>query len=203
MNTSRIAALVVSSSLVVAAQAVTIATHADPSPTGTPSVFTVDTVANTVSASWMGAGLNLELPFLPMTSANLKLSMVPVTITSTVVVGPLTIRNLGAGEIRYYDTDINNPIFQINFDSAQVVEPAAASAADLTGNNVSFSGSALVGQVLTNESMAYSFSNREVSGTNVNYTAAFTSSADVVPEPATMIAVGGAIAAFMVRRKRS
>lgn len=202
MNTLKITTLVVALCGVSAAQAVTIATHDDPS-VGAPQVFTIDYNTNTVMGGWALPGLNLSIPVLAGNYNNLTMSVANMAITNVQVVGPLTILTLGAGEIRYWDTDINNPVFQVNFDSATLVEPATAQAADLTGNNVTFSGSGLgaLNGNLTNEVIAYSFANPVYNGNVHTYTASMTSSADVVPEPASMTLLALGVAAFAARRR--
>ncbi|MFM9871923.1 MAG: PEP-CTERM sorting domain-containing protein [Fimbriimonadaceae bacterium] len=203
MNTLRLTAIIAASCSIVMAQAVTIATHQDPS-AGSPEVFTVDTTANIVSAAWTGSNLNLNLPIIPSSFSNLNMVMNSVAITSTTIVGPLTIHTLGAGEIRYYSTDINTPEFQINFSSASLIEPSSASAADLSGNNVTFSGSAVasLAGLLSNEVVNYSFSNPVTTANGRTYTASMTASANVVPEPASMTVIGLVIANAVARRRR-
>ena len=204
MNKLKLTILIVASLSVVSAQAVTIATHQDPS-VGTPEVFTVDTSNGFVSAQWTLPGLDLNVPIVPSSFSNLTMVMNPVAILSTNVVGPLTIHSLGAGEIRYFSTDINNPEFQINFSSASLIEPAVATAADLIGSNVTFSGSAISAYagLLYNEVVNYSFSNPTTSANGTTYTASRTASADVVPEPFTMVALSAGIAGIALKRRRS
>ncbi len=204
MNKFRISTVIVASCAIVSAQAVTIATHQDPS-NGTPEVFTIDTTNNLVSAMWVGASINLNLPVIPSSLVNLNMVMDPVAITSTSVFGPLTIHTLGAGEIRYFSTDVNTPEFQINFSSASLIEPSAAAAADLSGNNVTFSGSSIaaLSGLLSNEVVNYSFSNPVTTANGRTYTASMTASADVVPEPASMTVLGLALAGFLKRRYRT
>ncbi|ARU42142.1 hypothetical protein CCB80_13720 [Armatimonadetes bacterium Uphvl-Ar1] len=68
---------------------------------------------------------------------------------------------------------------------------------------MTFSGSAVAGYVFDNEQFSFSFANPVSFGNDgVSYTASFTSSADVVPEPATMAVLGLGLAAF-ARRKRN
>lgn len=205
MNKLKTATLVVALCGVTAAQAVTIATHSDPS-SGSPSVFTVDFNTNIVSGGWIQPGLNLSVPVVSGSNANLNMWVANMSITNIQNIGPLTLLTLGAGEIRYYDTNINNPVFQINFDSATLLEPSSAQAADLTGNNVVFSGSALgsLSGTLTNEVVNYSFANPIFNGNVHTYTASMTSSADVVPEPVTlgMLLIGATGIASRRRARR-
>ncbi len=186
---------------VSSAQAVTIATHQDPS-SGSPTVFSIDVANSVVNAGWTNPGLTLSVPIASGTYSNVFMAMSPVAILSTNTVGLFTIHTLGAGEIRYYDSDFNNPLFQINFGSASVIEPVAASASDFTANNVSFSGSAIAAYagLLTSEVVNYSFANPSITGGVSSYTASMTTSAEVVPEPATM-AVLGLVAAAVARRR--
>lgn len=203
MKITHILALASSVVFVSSAQAVTIATHQDPS-NGSPTMFSVDTANGVVSANWMTSGLTLAVPVASSSFSNVFMSMSPVTITGTSMVGPLTVHTLGAGQIRYYDSDINNPLFQIDFASGSVIEPVAASASDFVGNNVSFSGSAIsaFAGLLSAELVNYSFANPAAFAGGNSYTASMTASADVVPEPATMAVLGLGIAA-LARRKRS
>lgn len=205
MNIYKLSALFVVSCACVAAQASsTIATHADPS-AGTPPVFTVDTTNNVVTAGWTGSGLNMNFPFLSSSVSGLTMTVMnPIAILSSSTNFGVTTSQLGSGEIRYYTSNINAPEFQINFASAILVEPAGAFAGDLSGNNVTFSGSAIssLSGLLSNEFFSYSFANPGTFANGQTYTAALTASADVVPEPVTMVVLGAGVAGIASRRRK-
>lgn len=174
-----------------AAQAVTIATHDDPALTGATPMF--QTSASQVSGSWLGTGLTLELPVVSQTFTDVFMVMDPVTRTGG---------SLGAGTVKFYTTDVNNPVFQVDFTSGSIFEPFGLGGSFIAQQDVTFSGSAVTGMLFDNEQFSFSFANPVSLGQGSNsYTASFTSSADVVPEPATMLVVGLAAAAA-ARRKR-
>jgi hypothetical protein len=180
----KILALVALGAVAAASQAqFTVATHDDPSGSAANPVVTWNQTANTLSASWLATGMTLDTPGLTGggSTANAKLSMNPVSLT-----------NLGGG------------VYQmgaglITFTGGLFVDPIAAGSGDIQGFNVTFSGPNVPGG-WSQEAFSYALTNRSVSGNNVTYTAAFTSSA--VPEPATMIALGAGLAAFAARRRR-
>lgn len=180
-------------SLAVSSQALTIATHDDPALGPSTPLFTV--TASSVSGSWTGTGLTLEIPAVAATLTNMNMSMSAVTRAGG---------NLGAGVVKFYSTNIAAPEFQVNFASGSIFEPFGFGGSFISGNNVTFSGSAISSLgAMSNQQFAFSFAN-PVIGTNGNtYTASFTSSADVVPEPMTMLAVAGLAAVAARRRNRS
>lgn len=172
------------------ANAFTLATFDDPS-NGSVPMFTV--TGSSVSGSWLGSGLNLKIPATSSIYNNVKMDMASVTRTGT---------NLGSGMVSFWDTDQNNPLFTISFDSAVIFEPFGTAGSYLNSNNVTFGGSAIASLgVLDEEQFSFSFAN-PTSGQNGNtYTASMTSSA--VPEPASMIALGLGLAALGARRKKA
>lgn len=159
---------------------------------GTPLFFTT---SSSVSGSWSGPGLTLDVTVASLIFTDVKMSMASVSRTGT---------TLGAGSVIYYTdaSTIANPIFTINFDSGSIFEPLAAGASFVSLNDVTFGGSAVTGYQFENEQFSFSFANPVISANGNSYTAAMTSSAEVVPEPATLTLLAGGVAAFMARRKR-
>jgi len=175
---------------IASAQAVTIATHQDPALNGTTPLFNV--TAGSVTGSWIGTGLTLDLPVSASVFSDVKMDMASVTRVGN---------TLGAGTVKFFTSDINAPIFQVDFNGGTIFEPFGVGASFISAQDVTFSGSAVNSLQFDNEQFAFSFAN-PVSGQNGNsYTASFTSSADVVPEPASMAILGLGVAA-LARRKR-
>lgn len=180
---------------VTSANAITIAAFSNPS-AGSPPLFTV--TSTTVDASWLSTGLTLNVPGGvggPYTDVKMQLDA-PVTRSGI---------TLGAGTFRFWTTDINNPIFTMTFDGGTIVEPFVGGASEFSGNVISFGGSAVPNAGnFVNEQFAFSFANPTNMGGGVHtYTASMDSSADVVPEPATLTLLAAGLAGFVVRRKRS
>jgi hypothetical protein len=176
---------------IASAQAVTIATHADPAQNNSTPLFT--TSASAVTGNWSGTGLTLDVPVAGMTFTDVQMDMGAVTRAGSA---------LGAGTVKFFTTDINAPIFQVDFTSGTIFEPFGLGASFVSAQDATFSGSAVTGMSFENEQFAFSFANPVSLGQGVNtYTASFTSSADVVPEPASMAILGLGIAA-LARRKR-
>lgn len=201
MRTSRFVSITAGSLLAFAAmaQADTVATFADPSPTGTTPVFAFDGAF--FSGGWSGTGLTLETPGLLAIPdfADARFSMTPLSATN--IVGNFW--SLSGGSINFVDS-ANVPLLTISFSAATLNIPAGAGASDFVGQNVTFSGPILGGFAsVTNEAFAFSFANPVGSPTNLTVTSAFTSSADlIVPAPASagLLAIGG-LAALRRRRK--
>lgn len=178
----------------VSAQAVTIATFDDPAPDGSTPMFTA--TDSVVSASWTGTGLTLLIPYASTSFSDVQMSMASVSRSGT---------DLGAGMVVFYTNDINNPIFTMSFDSGTIIEPFTAGSSEINADNVTFGGSALTGlDPLENEQFAFSFANPTgLGGQTRTYTSAMTSSADAVPEPATMALVAFGAAAVAARRRKN
>lgn len=175
-------------------QAFTMATFADPSPTGTPSLFNIDTVNNQITGGWSGTGLFLQTPgWAAPDYVDAKFSMAPVAIAP---VAP-GFWSTGGGQVDFTDS-ANNLVFRINFASGYL-SVNGVGGSDLFGNNVTFSGP-LVPAGLNQETFNFSFANFQPTANGLGVTAAFTSSA--VPEPGTLAALGlGGLALLRRRRK--
>lgn len=189
-------ALVVGGAFV--AQADTIATFADPSPSGATPLFTFTSAAGvgTLSGGWNALGLNLLTPGLGAPDfADAQFTMPPVAAT-----GGLGVWALGAGSVNFFDSS-NNPLFTISFQSGTLTSPVGAGSSDFVGDNVTFSGPIIPPASLLNEAFAFSFANPRGTMENYTVTSAFTSSADRVPEPSSLalLALGSAIG--LMRRR--
>lgn len=180
----------------------TMATFADPATDGTTPMFTWDKTANTLSGSWTMPGLVMDTPgFTGGGQQNDVMVMFdPVTMTSVV---PNQVYTLGSGKVTFYTTDVNDPFFTITFDSGTFVYPTAVGASSFSSDNVVFSGDNVPSGLMDNQ-FAFSFANASGGNDMETFTASFTSSADVVPEPVSIFALGVGIAAMARRRtKRS
>lgn len=181
-----------------AAQAETIATFSDPSPSGATPLFAFTSAAGvgSLSGSWNGLGLNLLTPGLGAPDyADAQFSMPAVAAT-----GGGALWTLGAGSVSFFDSS-NSLLFTISFASGTLTSPVGTGSSDFVGDNVVFSGPIIPAGSLTNEAFAFSFANPRGTLENYTVTSAFTSSADRVPEPSSLalIALGGAIG-FIRRR---
>lgn len=175
--------------LAATAQADTIATFADPSPSGAQPLFELSD--DTLSGGWSGTGLDLITPFISNVYPDATFTMTDLTV------GALGVTS--GGTIQFFES--GGPlILQIDFDAGQAYPPFGFGATSLiVGHNVSFSGP-IITAPLYEASFAFSFANQTETPTGQTWTAAFTSSA--VPEPGglLLLALGGAVLVSSRRR---
>jgi hypothetical protein len=175
--------------------ATTIATFADPardSP-ATP-VFTVDTTAGTLVGLWKSPGLTLETN--AGTFFNVLFAMPQISFDGSF--------NTGAGfaEFRLPTQEL---LLRIDFDSGHLNNPLSFGATQFLGLNVvSFSGPVVAdpGVVPGTESFTFGFANQTATPSGYTATAAFTSSGQLVPEPASAAGIGLVMLAAARRRRR-
>lgn len=113
-----------------------------------------------------------------------------------------SVYSFGAGQIKFYTTDINNPYMTATFSSGTFLANSALGASELAGDGVTFTG-ANVPTDIVDEQFAFSFANTMGGNDKDTYTASFTSSASVVPEPCSLMMLGLAATGLMRARKRS
>ena len=189
----RIHAALVTLLFVASAQAstVTIATFADPALNATTPLFSHDADTNTLSGGWALDGLTLETASGDYNDATFIMAAAPGTAPGLV----------GAGQIDFFD-DLSNLILTIGFDSGQLNVIGFGATEFLSTNTVTISGPILTNPLI-DEGFSFAFANQTPVGTGGSYTAtaSFTSSATVVPEPASLVLVlVGGIA--LIRRYR-
>jgi MYXO-CTERM domain-containing protein len=113
------------------------------------------------------------------------------TMTAVALLTPLPFASLGPGQIDLWDSS-NNLLMTITFSGGLLSSSFGFGSSEFQGNNVTFSGPILGGDVFTNEAFAFSFANPVATQTGYQATASFTSSANV-PAPAGLaaLAMGG------------
>lgn len=175
------------SGAVVAANAATLATFADPAVDETTPLFAVDLQNWVLRGGWDGTDPNLPELVLHVPWTGSIYPDASFTMTD-LPVNPNNPMWLGGGTIIFSDS-VGNMVLTIGFQSAMLLGPFGFGASDLVGNGVTFSGPGIPGG-LTQNQFAFSFANPVETETGYTYTASFTSSA--VPEPASsaLLALG-------------
>jgi hypothetical protein len=196
------------------AGATTIATFSDPTVGQAlpPAMFRVESGPGStggVTGGWTGTGLDLKLdPALPVAGLpldgvfhNVRLELLnsPLTFTGTYSGG-----TLDPGVIRFVATD-STEILRVSFNEAYVSRTGLGSDNVFGNNGVSF---AVLGQPLPlvpgTEAFAFSFANLVRFGptpAGFTSTASFTSSGDVIPEPAGLFLAGLGTCLLFWRRR--
>ena len=190
-------------SLVSQATPVTIATFQDPSGSAANPLFVIDSDGLSIDGGWsdLQTGLNLDITYANVVYYDAWFEM------STLTYGGGYSGTTGAGTVEFHadgDASTVTPVLQIDFTSANLT-PGGISASELffVGVTITIEG-ADISEELTNEAFGFTFANQELTTLENNgftATAAFTSSAEVIPEPATLCLLGfGALALFRKRR---
>lgn len=182
-------------------QAFTLATAADPT-SCYPGSGMFFTGYNEISGEWTGSGLNLIIPKTGMTYENVSFKMDSVFQSGSQ-------GEYGPGSLTFY-TDCTDNLLTFSWDKSYVYAPFGFGASDFTAgatpkfSNVSVHGDAVsdLGE-LTNVQFAFSFANPYNGGDYNSYSAAFTSSAEAVPEPASLALIAAGVAAVASRRRKS
>jgi len=162
----------------VGAQAATIATFSDPSPGGQVPVFVQ--AGNLLTGGWNAPGLNLVLPFTGNNYPNARFEMNPVSVATPGAYPTL----LGPGAIRFYDA-ADNLVLQITFESATLDVLSFGATAFLGRDHVTITGVGIpAAAALRDQTFAFGLANASGTPPYLSWTAAFTCSATVIPEPA-------------------
>ena len=171
------------------AETVTIATFQDPSSSSLNPVFFFNSDTNQLSGGWSFTGLTLDTIGGVFEDATFSLAALP----------GVSANDVGAGTIDFRNSD-DDIIFTMDFDSAFLSIDAFGATEFNASNDVTFTGSILPDLVQA-ESFSFAFANQAAVGSPGSYsaTAAFTSSADVIPEPTTLFML---MLATAIRRRR-
>lgn len=195
-------ALVAGAALAASAQATTIATFADPTTGPATPLFQFNSGTGVLTGSWLAMpNLLLQTPGVPAFPdyPNAQFQMTPIGTVGAI--GPILV--MGAGQVNFFDAT-NAPLMTISFSGGYLNPATNFGGSDFTGFNVTFTGPILAGLTLTNESFAFSFANPVSAAPPGSYsvTSSFTSSADIVPAPASaaLLGLGGLVAARRRRR---
>jgi hypothetical protein len=180
----------------------TMVTFSDPALDATTPVFSL--VGNQFQGGWSGLGLDLLTPGLPLTGdiPNAKFTMTPL-IATQIIPGYLS---LSGGTIDFLDP-ANTLIFQITFQSASLAPNIGFGASDLALQGVTFFAPLEPPQFdaqFGEERFAFSFANdAEIpQSAGSTWTASFTSSSALIPEPASAgLLVGGGLLVTLLRRR--
>ncbi len=174
------------------AESITVASFADPAGDETTPLFQFDATAHELSGGWSDPGLTLETATGTHENVTFTMSTLDVDAFGETSDGQVDFRDAG-----------NALIYRITFDSAHLSVIGFGATEFLATNAVAFSGSILPAPVF-NESFSFAFANQTPSGPAGGFTAtaAFTSSAEVVPEPASVVLLLAGFGALGVSRRR-
>jgi len=195
--------------LLSSAQAVTVATFADPtanSSTSSNTMFTIDLVSHTINAGWPDLLPNLNLEIGDTTYYDAYFTMTTVSYAGNIYGG-----TTGGGTIKFFKNNqnsISTPLIQISFQSASI-SPYSLGAANqffAPGSNVVITGSEVTGSLTNDACFSFSFANQMPKNGDWNngytVTAAFTSSAEV-PEPASLGLFGVSWLMVLIRKRQT
>jgi hypothetical protein len=193
-------ALVVPTAL--AQSTATMVTFSDPALDATTPLFSL--AGNQFQGGWSGLGLDLLTPGLPLAGdiPDAKFTMTPLTATQ-IVPG---FYSLTGGTIDFLDS-ADALVFQITFESASLAPGVGFGASDLALQNVTFFApleAALFNSQFGQERFAFSFANdaQIPQSDGSTWTASFTSSSALVPEPASAgLLLGGGLLVTLLRRR--
>jgi hypothetical protein len=180
---------------------VTIATFEDPSGSGVDPLFAIDSDSGKIDGGWDDSktGLDLNIVYAGPVYKDAWFTM------STLTYGGGYSGTTGAGVVKFYadgDASTATPILQIEFSSAYLNSGGLASQElFFAGTSIVISGVDITEQ-LTDEAFSFSFANQVLTPENNGFTAtaAFTSSATVVPEPVTIALLG--LGGLLLRRRK-
>ncbi len=195
MSRSLCALAVTTTAFVSSTQAATFLTFADPSQGSSTPLFTLS--AGLLTGGWSGMNLTLETPGISQPDyANATFEFDPVMATQ---VGGTAFFTLGAGQIRFFEAGGVTLIARINFTGGQL-SPSGFGSSEFAGFGVTFSGPVIDPFIPFNEAFAFSFANQVGTPTNYTATAAFTSSGNNIPAPASIALMG--LGLLVVARRR-
>lgn len=167
------------------AQSVTVASFSDPATSSATPMFVL--AGTSFTGGWEDGNLDLVAPLAGTTYDEVHMTMTPLTWDGMF--------GLSGGTIWFSQGE--SLVLQIDFTSATLVQPFVFGASEFVAEDVTFSGPATNGLPLTSEQFAFSFANPMLTGNGATWTASFTSSATIVPEPASLVLlVMGAVASL-------
>lgn len=193
--------LVVGCCAVNSACGTTVATFFDPAADGSTPIFTVDLLNDRIVGGWTDAQTDLDL-MVTLTGNVFEDAF--FTMTEVSYTGSLFGGDTGGGTVKIFADNTADPcsavpLVQIDFASAYV-RPDGFGGLDLfRGDGVVITGSEITSP-LEDESFSFSFANQvELPTGGYTATAAFTSSAVILPEPVTLIMLGLGAVVFVRR----
>lgn len=188
------------------AEAVTVATFADPGIGATGPIFNLDLITNRLTGTWDDSKTGLTLNILGTEYEDSFFTIADGNGTPGLNYnGDVYSGQLGSGSIKFFADGLGgSALLQIDFNSARLSYYGFGGTNQLSGNGVVISGSQ-VGSTISDESFSFCFGNQQPIGGDWNdgytATAGFTCSA-VVPEPATIGLLGGLAGLFGLGRRR-